>query len=137
MHTLFVVLALVSGVKPGEKMYVKGEGVVMTARPDHSGASTPLPAGTEVIWAGADEHNKSMQKIEVNGKKGYVPTSALMPNRPDAEIQSTGPPAPRTEGTSAEEAATRKALEALRASTAAQRSNVAAHAKKNGLRGVK
>ena len=137
MHTLFVVLALVSGVQKGGKMYVKGDGVAMTAKADHSGASTPLTAGTEVTWLGPDEQNKSMHRVEVHGKKGFLPMSALTPNKPDAEIQSTAPPAPRTEGSGAEEDATLTALKALRTSTAEQKPNVAEHAKKNGLRGGK
>ena len=137
MHTLFVVLALVSGVQKGGKMYVKGEGVAMTAKADRSGATTPLPQGTEVIWLGPDEKNKSMHEIELNGKKGFVPMSALTPHTPDAEIQSIAPAAPRTEGSRAEEDASLAALKALRASTAEQRANVAHHATKNGLRGGK
>lgn len=136
MHLLVVVLALASGVQKGGKMYVKGDAVVMTSKADGAGASILLPAGTEVTWHGADAKNKSMHLIEHQGKKGYVPMSSLTPNRASEELQSTAPPVPpRPAGGTAQEEAALASVKLLTASTEEQKSKVAEHVKKSGLRG--
>lgn len=146
MHALVIALTLLGGVQKGGKLYVKGNGVNMTDKADGTGAKTALKAGDEVTWQGPDAKNKSMQAIELRGKKGFVPMVALTPNRPQDEVASAdgkamsaaafaSSPAPLAKTTEDKAAAAR--LQLLRASSEAQKARVAEHVKAAGLGGDK
>jgi len=136
--TCALLLALTLQVAPGGRLYVKGERVELLSHPRAGRVLVKLPAGTEVTWLGADPASPSWHHVEVGGKKGFVPMSALTPNKAITE-EEAGKPA---EGASA--APPRRApyaddpayvsLQELTAGTQAQRANVPAHVKAAGLK---
>jgi hypothetical protein len=94
-----LLLLAVMGVKKGDTMYVKGDGVNMFAKPSLVGVPTPLPAGAAVTWNGPAPGKPSAQQITWKGKKGYVHQSALTPfkaepadaSAPSAEAAASPP----------------------------------------------
>jgi hypothetical protein len=155
MHVLAIALLLLGGIPKGGKLWVKTP-ANLTDKADGTGKKTALKAGDEVTWLGADEKNPSMQAVESRGKKGFVPTTALTPNRPADEVVSNDGKTTSAEAFAASGAATRgdlgetpvfvasdqdKAAAAkhlmLRASSAAQKAKVAEHVKAQGLGGGK
>lgn len=92
MHALVVVLAMLAGVQKGSKLYIKGEGVSMTANADGTGKKTPLKSGDEVIWQGPHDKNKSMHAVDFMGQVGFVPMANLTPNRPGSASREAWQP---------------------------------------------
>jgi hypothetical protein len=155
MHALAIALLLLGGVPKGGKLYVKTSGVNMTDKADGTGKKTALKQGDEVTWNGADEKNKAMQAVELKGKRGFLPMTALTPNKPaDELVGSDGKTASAAEfaasgagtrgesgetpvlATSNEEKAAAARLLLLRASSAAQKAKVVEHVKAQGLGGA-
>ncbi len=132
-----LLLALGLQVAPGGKLYVKGASVELLSHARNGRVLAKLPAGAEVTWLGADEANPSWHHIDAGGKQGFVPMSALTPNKAITEEEAGKPPdgprqPPKPPPYAADPAYV--ALQALTESTQAQRHNVAAHVKAAGLK---
>src|ERR1043165_7310613 len=135
MKALLLLAPLLVQVVKGDKMFIKGDGVQLLSAAKGGKKVMRLPAGTEVIWLGADATDKSMHQIDVGGKKVFVHMTALTPSkaieRPKDEPASAAPP-PATEqsppyaGWANDPAYA--TLRQLSEDTAAQKANVKAHA---------
>lgn len=82
---VLVASVAMAGVAKGGKLYIKGSGVNAWDKADASGKKSPLKAGDEVTWQGADEKNKQMQAIEYGPggkKKGFVQMANLATTKP-------------------------------------------------------
>jgi hypothetical protein len=137
---LALLLALTLHVSKGGTMYVKGEKVELLSHARNGKVLAKLNAGTEVIWLGADEANPSWHYVDAGGKRGFVPMSALTPNKTITEEEAGKPPEtppgtqkPPSPPPYAQDRAYLKLLE-LTEATQAQRANVPAHVKAAGLK---
>jgi hypothetical protein len=147
-----------AGVAKGGKLYIKGTGVNMWDKADASGKKTPVAHGTEVVWQGADEKNKSMHKIEHNKKTGFVQMANLTPNKPAEEFPTSDGKPTSAEAFARSGAATKAMTEAglkyaegksptapeaaaqvihVEGNTEVMKAKVPEHVKKQGLGGEK
>jgi hypothetical protein len=134
--TCALLLALTLGVAPGGKLYVKGERADLLSHPRNGRVLAKLPGGTEVTWLGADSANPSWHQVEAGGKRGFLPMSALTPNKAITEEEAGKPEpsrAPVHPAPYADDPAY-VSLQQLTAGTQAQRARVAAHVKAAGLK---
>lgn len=77
-------------VAKGGKLYIKSKDTkVLKDAKAGAGAVTTLQPGTEVVWQGASEKDKTFHAIEAGSKKGFVLMSNLSPSKPATEIDST------------------------------------------------
>ncbi len=77
-------------VAKGGKLYIKSKDTKVLKDPK-AGATTVtlVQPGTEVIWNGASEKDKTFHEIAVSGKKGFVMMTNLSPAKPAEEVDST------------------------------------------------
>jgi hypothetical protein len=77
-------------VAKGGKLYIKSKDTKVLKDPKAGAtAVVTVQPGTEVVWNGASEKDKTFHEISVNGKKGFVLMSNLSPAAPATEIDST------------------------------------------------
>jgi hypothetical protein len=73
-------------VPKGGKLYVKQKGSMLLSAPKvGSPKVASLNVGEEVTWLGPSEKDKTFQEVMVGGKKGFVLTGSLSPNKPVQE----------------------------------------------------
>ncbi|MBL8955772.1 MAG: hypothetical protein JNK82_33670 [Myxococcaceae bacterium] len=138
MNPTLLLVALSSGVAPGGTLYVKGTGVTMWSKADATGTKTALRDGDAVVWRGADARNPGMHAVELSGKQGFVPQSALTPNKPDAADRiAAQQPAPQGAALVSAPSDAQKGLALIEAASAQAGTRVAAHVKQQQLGGDK
>lgn len=77
-------------IAKGGKLYIKTRDAALMKQPNaKSVAITRLQPGTEVIWNGPSEKDKSWHEVSVDGKKGFVKMQDLSPNQPQSELDTT------------------------------------------------
>ena len=91
---LAVAVTLISApawaVKVGETLYIRSKDTALLKEPKANSQSLmKLQPGTEVVWNGPSEKDKSFHEVVVGGKKGFVLMSSLSPNKPQTEIDSS------------------------------------------------
>lgn len=88
-----VIGAPAMAVKPGEMLYIRSKDTALVKKADPKApVVTKLQPGTEVVWQGADEKNKSFHKVKAGAKEGYVLQVNLTPRKPQDEVSSDGKP---------------------------------------------
>ena len=78
-------------VKVGEMLYIRSKDTALVKKADPKApVVAKLQPGTEVIWNGADEKNKTFHKVKAGAKEGYVLQANLTPSKPKDEVASDG-----------------------------------------------
>ncbi|MDP3152319.1 MAG: hypothetical protein Q8N23_06585 [Archangium sp.] len=77
-------------IAKGGKLYIKTKDAALMKQPNaKSVAIARLQPGTQVIWNGPSEKDKSWHEVSVDGKKGFVKMQDLSPNQPQSELDTT------------------------------------------------
>ena len=97
MRVLFVLVLFVAtsalAIAKGSKLYICAKDTVLLKQPNAKAAKvTTLALGAEVTWLGPSEKDKSFHEVEAAGKKGFVHTGSLTPNKPQLEGEASGKP---------------------------------------------
>lgn len=81
-------------VKVGDNLFIKAKGVKLLKEPKLGAApvagAKELAVGSEVVWKGPSDKDKTFHQVEVGGKAGFVLMSNLSPSKPQAEIDASG-----------------------------------------------
>lgn len=78
-------------VKPGEMLYIRSKDTALVKKADPKApVVTKLQPGTEVVWNGPDEKNKTFHKVKAGAKEGYVLQVNLTATKPQDELASDG-----------------------------------------------
>lgn len=88
----FLVSAPALAIKKGDALYVSAKEVTLRAQPKDKAAKVEkLRAGDEVTWQGASDKDARFQSVTTaQGKKGFLLTTELTPNRPQRELTVSG-----------------------------------------------
>lgn len=94
MRTLLLLTLCVStgalAIAKGGTLYIRSKDTALLKEPKANSQSLmKLQPGTEVVWNGPSEKDKSFHEVVVGGKKGFVLMSSLSPNKPQTEVDSS------------------------------------------------
>lgn len=77
-------------IAKGGKLYISAKDTVLLKQPNAKAAKVArLALGSEVTWLGPSDKDKSFHEVEADGKKGFVHSSSLTPNKPQLEVDAT------------------------------------------------
>jgi hypothetical protein len=103
-------LGLGGAVSADRQLFIKSKDTKQLKDPSFTAkVLQTLQPGTEVTWKGADPKEKTLHKVVVGGKEGYVLQANLSPNKP-AEEYLTGDGKPISAQAVASSGAATKAL---------------------------
>ncbi len=75
------------GLAADRQLFVKSKDTKLLKDPSFSAkVVTTLQPGTEVTWKGADPKEKTLHKVVVGGKEGFVLQANLTPSKPAEEF---------------------------------------------------